>query len=460
MAPQASTIYSLQAPKDISLDELDAELNQIWQSYGITGKDGGLPAATRATTFTLVVYEPEETQYLLATLGFYNGPLDGILGPQMEAALRQVQTKYALLNTGTATPETVAFLREEFIKRQGNGATGDNGSIELPSLSLNAPSPRIADEIALRNPCRIIALFPITGEDKGVKAQVSAYCPIQKQSSSTLVCCEYITLSGTAAALERVGGMIPALLIGGLPKFLWWKATPDPNNTLFKRLAAVCNNVIVDSCRFNEPESDLLRLQELVESGVPLADLNWRRLSAWEELTAEAYDSPHRRVALREVDRVTIDYEKGNPAQALLFLGWLASRLEWQPVSYQKETGDYDITRINFIAQDQRQIEAELAGVPLADVGEIAGDLIALRLSSTNPNADCGTVICSETGGCMRMETHGGAQSAGLFQQVTSLSEQKAEALLSQQVQRWGRESLFEESLGVTANIIKLETNS
>ncbi|MEH2082968.1 MAG: glucose-6-phosphate dehydrogenase assembly protein OpcA [Nostoc sp.] len=460
MAPQASTIYSLQAPKDISLNEIDTELNQIWQSYGITGKDGALPAATRATTFTLVVYEPEETQYLLATLGFYNGPLDGILGPQMEAALRQVQTKYALLNTGTATPETLAFLREEFIKRQGNGAAGDNSSIELPSLSLNAPSPRIADEIALRNPCRIIALFPITGEDKGVKAQVSAYCPIQKQSSNTLVCCEYITLSGTAAALERVGGMIPALLIGGLPKFLWWKATPDPNNTLFKRLAAVCNNVIVDSCRFNEPESDLLRLQELVESGVPLADLNWRRLSAWEELTAEAYDSPHRRAALREVDRVTIDYEKGNPAQALLFLGWLASRLEWQPVSYKKETGDYDITRINFIAQDQRQIEAELAGVPLADVGEIAGDLIALRLSSTNPKADCGTVICSETGGCMRMETHGGAQSAGLFQQVTSLSEQKAEALLSQQVQRWGRESLFEESLGVTANIFKSETNS
>jgi glucose-6-phosphate dehydrogenase assembly protein OpcA len=453
MAPQASTIFSLQAPKDISLNEIDTELNQIWQSYGITGEDGELPAATRATTFTLVVYEPEETQYLLATLGFYNGPLDGILGPQMVAALRQVQIKYSLPDTGTATPETLAILREEFVKRQRNGANGDNGSIDLPSLNA---SPRIADEIALRNPCRIIALFPITGEDEGVKAQVSAYCPIQKQSSSTLICCEYITLSGTAAALERIGGMIPALLIGGLPKFLWWKATPVPNNALFKRLAAVCNNVIVDSCRFNEPESDLLRLQELVESGVPLADLNWRRLSAWQELTAEAYDSPHRRAALREVDRVTIDYEKGNPTQALLFLGWLASRLEWQPVSYQKESGDYEITRIHFIAQDQRQVEAELAGVPLADVGEIAGDLTALRLSSTNPKADCGTVICSETGGCMRMETHGGAQSAGLFQQVTSLSEQKAEALLSQQVQRWGRESLFEESLGVTANIFKL----
>lgn len=74
---QTSTIFSLQAPKDISLNEIDAELNQIWQSYGITGEDGGLPSATRATTFTLVVYEPEETQYLLAALGFYNAHLMG-----------------------------------------------------------------------------------------------------------------------------------------------------------------------------------------------------------------------------------------------------------------------------------------------------------------------------------------------------------------------------------------------
>jgi glucose-6-phosphate dehydrogenase assembly protein OpcA len=60
----------------------------------------------------------------------------------------------------------------------------------------------------------------------------------------------------------------------------------------------------------------------------------------------------------------------------------------------------------------------------------------------------------------MRMETHGGAQAAGLFQQVGSLSEQKAEALLSQQVQRWGRESLFEASLAVVAQVLRLGAKS
>jgi glucose-6-phosphate dehydrogenase assembly protein OpcA len=451
MVSQAPTIFSLQAPKDISLTEIEAELGQIWQSYGISGDDGTLPAATRATTFSLVIYEPEETQQLLAVLGFYKGPIDGILGPQTDAALRDAQKAYGLPQTGNTTPDTLTVLRGEAAKGRASGKLNST-----TSYGSDAKSPRIADEIALRNPCRIVTLLPTVEEDQGVKAQVAAYCPIQKQSSSTLICCEYITLSGNAIALERVGGMIPALLIGGLPKFLWWKATPDPNNALFKRLAGVCNNVIVDSCNFNNPEADLLSLQELVETGVPLADLNWRRLAGWQELSAEAYDAPQRRAALNEIDRVNIDYEKGSPVQAMYYLGWLASRLDWNPTSYSFEKGDYDIAKISFVNKEQRQIEVELAGVPVGDVGDIPGDLIALRLSSSNPNANCGTLICSETGGCMRMETQGGAQSAGLFQQVSSLSEQKAEALLSQQVQRWGHEALFEASLAVVAQVLKM----
>ena len=358
--------------------------------------------------------------------------------------------------TGTGTPETLRYLREEVAKRGGNEAINDGskGSIDL-AYSLSNQNPKIADAIALRNPCRIVALCPMAGEDEGVKVQVSAYCPLQKQASNTLICCEYITLKGTATALERVGGLVSALLIGDLPKFLWWKATPDPSNELFKRLASACNSVIFDSSNFTETEANLVNLQELLKAGTPLADLNWRRLSAWQELTAEAFDPPERRLALREVDRVTIDYEKGNPAQALMYLGWLASRLNWHPTEFQEEAGDYDFKRIHFVADDQRLVEAELAGVPITDVGQIPGDLIALRLTSTNVEADCCTVLCSETSGCMRMESGGGAQSCR-FQQVSSLADQKAEILLSDQLQRWGSDPLYEESLAIAAEILAL----
>ncbi|MBW4544559.1 MAG: glucose-6-phosphate dehydrogenase assembly protein OpcA [Symplocastrum torsivum CPER-KK1] len=455
MATQSPPLVSIQPPKDVSISEIEAELRQIWRSYGSSDDNSDIPSAIRASTFSLIVYEPEETQQLLAALGYYSGPVDGIVGPRMVSALKAAQKAYGLPRTGYADATTKAKLHEDYTERLNNGATANTAKDERLQYSPDLESSGIADAIAAANPCRIIALCPTAGEDEGVTVQVSASCPIQKHSQSTLICCEYITLRGTAAALERNAGMISELVIGELPKFIWWKATPDVDYGLFKRLADLSNSVIIDSSTFNTAEVDLMRVHTLLEQGMPMADINWRRIAAWQELSAAAFDPPERRDALKEVDRVTIDYEKGNEAQALMYLGWLASRLQWHPTSYEKEGGDYDIRRIKFTTPDQRSIEAELAGIPIADVGEVPGDLISLRLGSTNNDADCCTVLCSETTGCMRMEAGGGAQSCRI-QQVTPLFDQKTEFLLSQQLQRWGSDVLYKESLSVAAQILEL----
>ncbi|MGL6341678.1 MAG: OpcA/G6PD domain-containing protein, partial [Waterburya sp.] len=65
------------------------------------------------------------------------------------------------------------------------------------------------------------------------------------------------------------------------------------------------------------------------------------------------------------------------------------------------------------------------------------------------------TVLCSSTTGCMRMEAGGGAQAC-YIEQVTPLADQKTEELLGKQLQRWGREMLYEESMAVTSEILKL----
>ncbi|HEY9648435.1 MAG TPA: glucose-6-phosphate dehydrogenase assembly protein OpcA [Chroococcidiopsis sp.] len=438
-------LVALQKPKDISLSEIEAELSQIWKSQ--LG-DSITPVATRATTFSMVIYEPEEFQQLLAALGFYNGPIDGIHGPLTKTAVRQAQTTYGLRITGRVDPETLAKLREEYDKQPVDRIKINNANLRGFSVS---------DAIAAQNPCRIITLCPILGEeDTGVTAQVSAYCPIQKHGmGSSLICCEYITLRGTKAALYRVGDLVSSLMIPDLPRFVWWKATPNPEQTLFKQLAANCHCIILDSCYFGDPESEFLKMWELIEAETYVADLNWHRLSVWQELTASAYDPPERRESLAEIDRVTIDYEKGNAAQALMFLGWLSSRLQWEPLSYTVTGGDYDLKHIHFRGSNGKLIEAELAAIPVADAGEIIGDLIGLRLASTNPNANCTTILCSETTGCMRMESGGSAQF-GRTHQVTALPDQKAEFLMGQQLQRWGRDVLYEESLAVTAQILKL----
>lgn len=438
-----TTIVALQKPKDISLGEIEAELSKIWLS-----QNGGkvAPVATRAATFSMVVYEPEEFQQLLAGLGFYKGPIDGIHGPETREAIKEAQKAYQLLQTGRIDPHTLAQLRADFAQL---------APAKQEIKNLNARGFSISDAIAAQNPCRIITLCPTFGPDEGVTAQVSAYCPLQKRSAANLVCCEYITLRGTKAALDRVGDLVTSLMIPDLPKFVWWKATPNPEQELFHHLSRFSNCVIVDSCYFSDPESELLKIQQLVEEEIYIADLNWHRLSAWQELTAAAYDPPERRMSLGELDNITIDYEKGNVAQALLFLGWFASRLEWKPISYHEEGGDYHITHIKFVGPNDKEITAELAAIPTADSGEIPGDLVGLRLVSSNPNADCCTILCSETTGCMRLEAGGSAQSCRT-EQVSALTDQKAESLMAQQLQRWGRDVLYEESLAVTAQILKL----
>ncbi len=445
---KAPPLVSLQSPKDVSIDQIETELAQIWENYRESGLKGDFPSATRATTFTFVVYEPEETQQLLADVGFYDGPIDGITGPMTASSIRAAQKAYGLPRTGKPNAELLATLREEVARKNLNGS-------KLGPTGFSSGGSAVADAIVAANPCRIIALCPMMGEDTGVQAQVAAYCPVHKGGTGNLICCEYITLRGTEAALERVSGIVAGLMIADLPKLLWWKATPDADRELFQRLAAISSSVIVDSSCFAEPQDELVLMQSLIEEGIPIADLNWRRLAAWQELAAEAFDPPGRRVAIREIDRVTIDYERGNSTQALMYLGWLASRLQWRPVAFLQEEGDYQIKRIKFAGIDERVIEAELAAIPTADTGDVPGDLIALRLNSTNEKADCGTVLCSEAGGCMRMETKGGAQT-DRFNQVTPLLDQVTEQLLGQHLQSWGRDVLYEESLAVTAQLLKL----
>jgi len=439
----ATSILALQKPKDISLDEIEAELRDIWRSQD----DGGsAPVATRATTFTMVIYEPEEIQQLLAKLGFYGSDIDGAHLEETRTAIMAAQKKYDLRMSGHVDPETLAKLRSE--------------AQNLPAAEQHYSNPDVRGfsfdgALAAQNPCRVITLCPTFGDDEGVSAQVSAYCPVQKSGSSNLVCCEYITLRGTKDALERVGDLVKSLVVSDLPMFVWWKATPNPEQELFGRLAKISSCLVLDSSYYGDAESEILKIQKLVNEHTNIADLNWYRLAPWQELAAEAFDPPERRMDIKEINRVGVDYEKGNPAQALMFLGWLASRMNWQPVSYENEGGEYSLKRIRFKDEADREIEAELAAIPVANSGEVLGDLTGVRLESTNPKANCNTILCSETMGCMRMESGGSAQSS-LVEEVTSLSDQRSDLLLEQQLQRWGEDVLFEESLAVTTHTLEL----
>jgi glucose-6-phosphate dehydrogenase assembly protein OpcA len=450
MSIQSAPVVSLRAPKDVSVTEIENELSQIWKDYQPDNQAQDAIVATQASTFTFIVYEPEPTQHMLAVLGFYDGPIDGIFGPAQIKSIKAAQKAYQLTVTGKLDRDTMSKIQAAYHDRITT--THDTHALAVEK-DVDNRGYVVTDSIANTNPRRIITVCPSVGEDTGVGAQVSVYCPMKKQYLHSLVCSEYITLRGTPDALERNGESIANLAVADLPRFLWWKDTPAPNKQLFQQLAHQAHSVIFDSADFTTSETDLAQLCTILAEGMPVIDLNWRRIAGWQELTAEAFDPPARRKDITEIDRVDVNYELGNPAQALMFLGWLSSRLQWQPTSYTHSGGDYDLREIDFVAPDGRKIHTELAGMPTADSGEIPGDIMGVRLNSTNPKANCSTVLCSEVAGCMQMETKGGTQTARV-EEVTSLAERNAEDLLAEYLQRWGRDLLYEESMTVVAQIL------
>ncbi|MGK7908189.1 MAG: glucose-6-phosphate dehydrogenase assembly protein OpcA [Synechococcus sp.] len=366
-----AAVLPLQAPKDVSVEEIQAELSNIWTAKGDS-------VAARAATFNLIVYESPERHNL-------------------------------------ALPSTV-------------------------------------EAIAAQNPCRVINLQSMPeGQGNVLQAQVAAYCPI-RQDKGSLVCCEYITLQASPEAFERTCSTVSSLLIADLPTYLWWQGDLDLQSRLFQLLVNTSHRIIVDSSTFVYPEEDLQEVHQLAKGGNYVGDLNWRRLNSWQELTAQAFDPPERRDSLGEIDRVTIDYQADNPCQAWMYLGWFASRLGWQPVSRLQTTEhDYLIDRLTFKNDHCEEIQVELASVPT--ITPTRGELVGLRLNSTNPNADACTVLCSETTGCMRMEVKGGAQSCRI-QQVSPIEQLTAETLLAQQLQRAGQDALYEESIAMVQQLL------
>jgi glucose-6-phosphate dehydrogenase assembly protein OpcA len=450
MSIQSPPVVSLRAPKDVSVTEIENELSQIWKDYQPENQAQDAIVATQASTFTFIVYEPEPTQHMLSVLGFYKGPIDGIFGPAQVKSIKKAQVAYQLPVTGKLDPQTMSKIEAAYHDRII--ATHDTQALAVEK-DVDNRGYVVTDAIANTNPRRIVTICPIAGEDRDVGAQVSVYCPMKKQYLHTLVCSEYITLRGTPDALERNGESIANLAVPDLPRFLWWKDTPAPEKRLFKQLAHQAHSVIFDSADFATSEAELLQLTTILDQGIPVIDLNWRRIAGWQELTAEAFDPPARRKDITEIDRVDVNYEQGNPAQALMFLGWLSSRLQWEPVSYAHTGGDYDLREVDFVAPDGRKIHTELAGMPTADAGEIPGDIMGVRLTSSNPKANCSTVLCSEVAGCMQMETKGGTQSARV-DEVTSLAERNAEDLMAEYLHRWGRDLLYEQTMTVVAKIL------
>lgn len=128
------------------------------------------------------------------------------------------------------------------------------------------------------------------------------------------------------AALDTIVG---PLVIGDLPTVVWAPHGHREGVDALRRHAQV---VLLDSQDEPGVQDALVRAQSLSHH-LHVVDLAWLRSAPWRERVAATFDPPELRGTLSSISTVTVRHRQDSAAAALLFCGWLASRLGWRASS-------------------------------------------------------------------------------------------------------------------------------
>jgi glucose-6-phosphate dehydrogenase assembly protein OpcA len=164
--------------------------------------------------------------------------------------------------------------------------------------------------------------------------------------------------------LERLDTIVDPLVVTDLSTVIWsphghWDALDS-----LRRLAQV---VLLDSV--DDPDIDEALRRACSFSGeLYVVDLAWLRSTPWRERIAAAFDPPARRGELQTISSIQVRHHPDSTVAALLLLGWLATRLGWEPTRLMKR-GDHLYGKLKARRQD---VQVTLEPTPI-DVRGLAG---------------------------------------------------------------------------------------
>ena len=198
----------------------------------------------------------------------------------------------------------------------------NEGSLERNSSVIHG----IAGEHAMR--ALIIQADP-AAEGSHAEAWISMNCYL-RGSKGGEVCSEQISFLLGGEAARSLQSVVFSHLDSDLPLILWWQADfrPPINGKLWRCV----DRLLFDSSEWINPKEqfDLVgKIADLAEIRTVLCDLNWTRSLHLRQALAGIFDSPATLPELQSLQAVTIAYAPGHRVTALLFIGWLADRLDW-----------------------------------------------------------------------------------------------------------------------------------
>jgi glucose-6-phosphate dehydrogenase assembly protein OpcA len=319
--------------------------------------------------------------------------------------------------------------------------------------------------LGVRHPSRAIVLVPqhrAAGEP--IDARISTHCN-EASGGGERICYEEVVLTVRGEAAEHLSGIVAPLLIHDLPTHVWWPGDPPWGDPVFEQLVEMCDRVIIDSADFGSLLGGMRRTANLRRrSGV--GDLSWERLSWWQELTAQFFDAPRFRRYLPNLSRLAIRYAvppptsrrhdedsevaRGVPApmaQALLYAGWIATRLGWRRYRTLSHVADGGFR----LRLEGRHEMVDLLVEPIATDAVRPGELLSVRLRSLGETG-AAEFIVDRDGDDAMVATNADGMTA-LLRRVPMESPREPE-LLSSQLTLDAADPVYEEALRAAAIIL------
>lgn len=196
-----------------------------------------------------------------------------------------------------------------------------------------------------------------------LEADVEAQCwmPFGQRRQ---ICSEQIVIRCSEKTLDQVPGVVLPLIVPDLPLVVWCASRQAFRSPAFPALTASAERVLIDSFRIPE-----------AFPAPGIADLSWTRLTRWRALLAQVFEN---KLCGRDFSTLTVYHERTRPPAALLFAGWLHSRLNIPHIDFQ--ANDLEPTgRISGI-----ELACDSARIAIRRLSDSTGE-VRLELAGRDP---------------------------------------------------------------------------
>ena len=398
-----SAQLTLQAPTALPPAQISPYLSDLWScNEGQT---------TGASTFTLLVWDPAWLEQQLTRIGKIDGPITGLIRPDLLDAARA-----ALLDTDL--PHSTAPMDPRLSWTLGQ-LPGDHRPADMRGHFVDSA-------ISSHMPRRLITFAPTLDHNLPLETLVAAYCPLPEEGGAGAACGDVVVLRGGMDALKQGLPLIQPLVSDELPCWVWWNSSLDEPAEMLEALAPIPRRLVIDTS-LGEARRCLDLLLSRIKMGQAINDLNWLRLRSWRESLAMVFDPPSRRDDLAHVVQLDIDVEGHHLVKGLLLAGWIADRLGWRLLRSEALEADGNGIAAEFQRNDGISVRFRLLPVPVGMSKVHPGAIVGLRMiCEPIKRPPLCVILCSESGGCVRLES-GGMASMALVEEVVPLPQESEE---------------------------------